>query len=146
MNSSRHLHRDASSGAPDLFTGQALVGLEPSGRISLPATWRHRLETSAFILPRMEDQEPYVMMFSANSLRARLAEISSSSHRDTLLRSLSEVKVDRQGRIVIPDIVNMLGGASHAAILGSGDHLRVMSEQSGAYVTRYDGQVLEEII
>lgn len=146
MHSTRHLHKDVRPGVSDLFTGQALVGIEPSGRLALPAAWKHRLQGNGFVLPRLSEEEPYIMLFSSASLESRLKELKSKSHRETLLRSTPEVKIDGQGRVVIPEIVSLLGGASHAAILGSGDHLRVMTEQSAAYVTRYDEQVLEEEI
>lgn len=147
MQRVRQLHSSQDIDAPKLLTGQVLVGIEPSGRVPLPAIWKYRFQPSGFALPRLGcEEDPYVMLFSSKGIESRMLELRSAHHRALLLRSVTEVKVDRQGRVVVPEVVNLLGGASCVAVIGAGDHLRFMSERSAADLTRYDEEVLSEIV
>ncbi len=114
---------------PDYFVGHAEVALEePNLRLSIPTTWRQSLVgAKAYVLAACAEEFRYLMMFSEGNFAAVVKQADQMTS-PLVLRSAQEVKVDRQGRITLPGIREVVGeGSSMAGIVGAGTHLEICS-------------------
>ncbi|MFH1192840.1 MAG: division/cell wall cluster transcriptional repressor MraZ [Candidatus Jorgensenbacteria bacterium] len=123
-----------------MFLGEYKHSIDPKGRIALPAKFRSKLKEGA-IITRGLDRCLFVFGRSeweklAEKLAALpLAQANSRAFARLMLAGASDVELDGQGRILVPDYLREYAGLGKLAVIaGVMNRLEVWDE--GAW-TKY---------
>lgn len=105
-----------------MFLGEYKHSLDPKGRIALPAKFRAQLKDGA-IITRGLDHCLFVFGMKeweklAEKLTALpLAQANSRAFARLMLAGASDVELDGQGRILVPDYLREYAGLSKTAVI-----------------------------
>lgn len=105
-----------------MFLGEYKHSLDPKGRIALPAKFRAQLKNGA-IITRGLDHCLFVFGMKeweklAEKLTALpLAQANSRAFARLMLAGASDVELDGQGRILVPDYLREYAGLSKTAVI-----------------------------
>lgn len=117
-----------------MFLGEYKHSIDPKGRLALPAKFRAKLKEGA-IITRGLDRCLFVFGRSeweklAEKLAALpLAQANSRAFSRLMLAGASDVELDGQGRILVPDYLREYAGLSKLAVVaGVMNRLEVWDE------------------
>jgi MraZ protein len=115
------------------YSGIFTNTLDEKGRISIPAGFRERLESTALILTKGLEHCVWVLTPDyweklsgkiLNPLSLDIEETSSLHYR--FIVSMQEVELDKSGRIAVPQSLREFAGLSReCSILGKGDYIEI---------------------
>jgi MraZ protein len=122
------------------FYGTFEHAIDERGRVAVPAVYRHEFSAGGVVRVSAEGcVELYTHQgFEAEAQRRLSAEESTRSRaarrtRRSFLAGAYPVELDRQGRILLPQVIR--GGANlngRAAIVGCGDYMEIWERESWA--------------
>jgi MraZ protein len=140
------LHASASPAAPAFghaaFSGNVAARLEPTGRLAIPAAYRHAFSGQA----RMRAyRREYLMLWTDHAFdlvattMATKGGLIDPQARKNLYRATQPVAVDRQGRLVIPpDLRERVGLTDQVVVVGSIESLEIYSAEAFERLTALD--------
>ena len=105
-----------------MFLGEFTYYIDQKGRIAIPPKFRKELEKGAyltkgldgclFLFPRQEWQR-----LAGQLLKLPISEKNSRAFVRLMLAGASEVKIDKQGRIMIPDYLKKYANLKKKAVV-----------------------------
>lgn len=119
------------------YIGQYEHGLDDKNRLFLPARFRDKIDDPHFIMTQGLEQCLFLFPLDAWDLLAQKLESLPLSNKQeerafkrTLLAAASEIDVDTQGRILIPQLLKEYAGIQRdAVVLGMLDHVEIWSKE-----------------
>lgn len=128
------------------FVGQYEHQMDQKGRVSLPSAFRREAEGDHFVLLQWE--EGYLTLFPQEKwqeVQGRLLEFRRSNPDGwnqvrEIIANAVEVSPDKQGRILVPAVLQVAAGLSGAVLL-SGNLDRVELWNPDTYRARVQAQV-----
>jgi len=105
-----------------MFLGEYLYFIDQKGRIAIPPKFRKSLERGAFLTRGIDN---CLFLFPSQEwqklvnqlLKLPISQKNSRAFVRLMLAGASEVKVDKQGRIIIPDYLKKYAGLKKKAIV-----------------------------
>lgn len=121
---------NTQSCAAPTFAGEFRHRIEGKNRITIPATWRFAEEVELFMMARAE--EKCISVMTPDALAEKKATAASLEPEERaaafhyLGRNLRSVKLDKAGRISIPDdFCKLLGLEGEVMLSGALDTFRI---------------------
>lgn len=105
------------------FVGQYEHQMDEKGRVSLPSAFRREADTDRFVLLQWE--KPYLTLFPEakwSDVQSRLLEFRRSdpqawNHVRMIVANAVEVAPDKQGRILVPAVLQEAAGLAQSVLL-----------------------------
>lgn len=139
-----HPMPDSDDQKPTRFGGSKLHALDEKKRITIPATWRKK-ESSYFLHLGRE----FVKMTPPETFYATAERLASKVQNPREQRNMiryfystaTEIKLDAQGRVTIPDEMCKAVGLSEEVMLsGTGDRIEIWPPAKWADFERLEGE------
>lgn len=116
-----------------MFTGEYHHTIDEKGRLAVPFRFREDLDRGGFVskwidgclalFPRAAWDE-----LAAKAASLPVADTGARTFQRFIFGTAFEVRLDRQGRLVVPSVLREFAGlVSEAVVVGSRDHLEVWS-------------------
>ncbi len=126
-----------------MLLGEFKHNLDPKGRMAIPAKFRDKL-TAGAIITRGIDNCLFVFAnneweaLAAKLIALPLAQANSRAFTRLMLAGASDVELDAQGRILIPDYLRKYAGLKKAVVVaGLYNRIEIWDESSwSTYKTR----------
>jgi len=128
------------------FVGQYEHQMDPKGRVSLPSAFRREAESDRFVLLQWE--KPYLTLFPEAKwagvqdrlLDFRRTDPNAWNHVRIIVSQAVEVAPDKQGRILVPTVLQEAAGLDGAVLL-SGNIDRVELWNPDTYRKSVEGAI-----
>ncbi|MDP2734756.1 MAG: division/cell wall cluster transcriptional repressor MraZ [bacterium] len=129
-----------------MFIGEYQHNLDPKGRVAIPAKFRRTLSGGA-IITRGLDHCLFVFnkkdweKLAEKLIALPLAQANSRAFVRLMLSGASDVDVDSQGRILIPDYLRSYAGLKKSAkVIGVYNRMEIWDETAwGKYKAKTEG-------
>lgn len=114
-----------------MFIGEYRHAIDEKGRLAVPAKFRTSLKTGAIVTRGLDGCLYVYTVAEWKKLADKLAELPMSKSNSRafarlMLAGAMDVKVDKQGRIMLPDYLRKYGGLKkNAVIAGLYNHLEI---------------------
>jgi MraZ protein len=120
--------------------------MDPKGRVSLPSAFRREAESDRFVLLQWE--KPYLTLFPEAKwaevqdrlLEFRRTDPNAWNHVRIIVSQAVEVAPDKQGRILVPNVLQEAAGLDGAVLL-SGNIDRVELWNPDTYRKSVEGAI-----
>jgi len=133
------------------FVGQYEHQMDEKGRVSLPSAFRREADSGCFVLLQWE--KPYLTLFPESkwaSVQERLLEYRRNDPQAWnqvrhIVSNAVEVSPDKQGRILVPAVLQEAAGLTHTVLLsGNLDRVELWDPTRYAEAVEQDVGNLEQ--
>lgn len=124
-----------------MIIGSYPYGIDPKGRVFIPAKWRDELGPTVILMPGILETDELHCLFGKSEkgflefadkfAAVPVTDASSQGFRSILFSDAAECEMDKQGRILIPAPLREYAGlGENALVVGSHDRFEIWEPAS----------------